>query len=678
MASSSNSRLISRTENSLPTQSQQSSSVLSEHHRLQVGIDFGTTTSSVCYDVITKLSPLQDQELAKVLVDQPQNPGCHRIPSVAFVFTAIDNDNSRRMVLKFGEHPGREHTGRIVAQFQLIKMALLPVYNQASEDPITKQSLQSLKETHDDGLRRIKAHASGQKLYSQDPLTGEMILSTVDTMEDLIRLFLVFLWRLTMRHFATILGETVEFVIPFFQDRVGIAISCPVLTQDDPIMDVYHRLLDAAGYPKSTWVLSEAKSAALYHIATKLAQANEGEDQEEKILGNLHKQATIVMVDIGGGTTDICAITPTEIDEESIVFGDCVGSSTPNGSLKLNEIFKRRLQAELPQFLRSIDARLGCNEAQIAESYAARFEIVKRTVPQLPPHYLIDPDLNIPELIQEPLPPRFVEAPKTCKLSSQQMQYVYDTWLTEIFETEIFELVNRVISQSGENSSGRLPVIVLNGWGALPCYVFQAFQHHWGPWGFDVQMVKDLEKVPGVCQGNFLALTTQKIVRRKIARASFCTATLHQENLFFVIDGYDPIQLLIYQNEDLGNPNKQFRKTCALRANNPVFPVTLKVVIASDRAFSRSPPKLEGTIQVELQSLEQYGFQLQSDDGTLFLEFEYSVELCMRGLLTWLILTVPHTGNFDNVHRDTGKDMLACQQVDIQKHASQLQEVYAP
>ncbi|KIX96671.1 uncharacterized protein Z520_07390 [Fonsecaea multimorphosa CBS 102226] len=126
-------QFVIRSKSSHLEQNKQSCSDSSKKARILVSVDFGTTSSSVCYDdgVVGQI-PLSGQLLAKNIVRRPGAEARIRIPSAAVVLRDTSKDGCKRMVLKFGEEfAGLEPSDRLLARFELMKMSLLPPHDQA-------------------------------------------------------------------------------------------------------------------------------------------------------------------------------------------------------------------------------------------------------------------------------------------------------------------------------------------------------------------------------------------------------------------------------------------------------------------------------------------------------------------------------------------------------------------
>ncbi|OQU97391.1 hypothetical protein CLAIMM_03325 [Cladophialophora immunda] len=627
--------------------------------RLHVGIDFGTTTSSICYDEVAGITSLSERALAQNVICEPSDVSSHRIPSVAFVYGDITSNGNTYLVLKLGEFPGDSLSSRLLTKIELMKMALLPTYHETPRDPLSASMLQSLKAQHEDAIRKIQFETMSNQMYTQDPLTGQFEPCTVNSMHDLITLFFNFLWRLTMKHCATTHNMTVENVVNLFQANVHVAVSAPALVQEDyeradrlhdSMLNTYCLLLARAGYPRSTSLLFEAKSAALFHIITNIQRTHTSMTQTQQL------HATTV-VDIGGGTTDICCLRPDNIDDATVMFGDNFGASTMDGSLKINEVFKELLRTQLPGSVLQLAPEFNGSESDFLEALATQFEREKRTADS----HARRCELRVP-CRRKPLLYADFFVNGHFFLNPGTMQKIFDNWLQNIFHQVEKEMRDHGLFQPSAS-------IGLTGWGSRPPYILAAFERRYHEKGINVYMVGDFINHPAVAQGNFLALTAQRGALRRVARTTFvthddltsCFGRTHVRNTTNLID----------KDDNLNDPAKVFPKTGAFVMENPVFPLSLNIAIKDDTGFGSI--EAEGEMKVKLESLGRCGFRLETgSNGATVLKFQYSVQICWQGPMTLVVLTVPHTGQMDNPNRNRDLDLVVSLPVNIQKHAARM------
>ncbi|KAH0846180.1 hypothetical protein AYO21_09193 [Fonsecaea monophora] len=656
--------LISRRKHFPLNQNHQSNLIQPDTHRLKVAIDFGTTTSSICYDEVAGVEPLQSRKVARNVVCNPYETTRHRVPSTAVVHEDIASGGRKRLVLKFGENLDADRPHGVLAEITLMKLSLLPLYLEKSSDRLTVNMLNSLKARHQDALRKIQFEAVTSDMYTQDPLTGQFRLCAVNSMEDLITLFFEFLWHLTMRHCAAAYGIGVEDVTSLFHESVDVAISVPSIGLDDSPMGNYQQLLNKAGYPKNTCILFEGKSAGLFHLVTEREGKNDRLDQVER-------QRASIIVDIGGGTTDICFVRPSDINDETVMLGSSLGLSVVDGSLKLNELFKEHLRQEVPEGLLQYMAEFPGTESDLLDAFAADFEIQKRDTGTHLNDIRIQPHCGALKVTKELHGDTFKLTEDGLFLRNFMLRRLFDMWLDNIFR-----LVDEEVREARLYNPGVQSVtICLAGWGSRPPYVLEAFGNRYRQQGTTVVMVQDLDQSPAVAQGNFLSLASQMIIQKKVARATFGTR-LHTSSSFRHVNTHGT-QWVVLQGTDLDDPRQQSSLTRTVVTENPVFPLTLKFDIMSDTEFQWV--ENEGKVQIEFESLGSCGFRLeQRGDGVTVLKVQYSVHVCYRGMVSLMVLTVPHTGDFDNTERNRNLDMIASQPINIQKHAARMDNINDP
>ncbi|KIX96670.1 uncharacterized protein Z520_07389 [Fonsecaea multimorphosa CBS 102226] len=384
----------------------------------------------------------------------------------------------------------------------------------------------------------------------------------------------------------------------------------------------------------------------------------------------------MLVVDIGGGTTDLCYVCPGDIGEKTLMLKGDRGVSTLDGSVKINKMFIEHLRTQVPRQV--LEALLGLASTalefdDVLEFFSSEFEFHKRIAGKNPQAFVITTSykthLSTRDChgIQETEYPDFLVTEDGLLVKGGVMQRIFCDWLKNIFHV-VDKTLRRLQRQSA--------TIVLTGWGSRPPYVFAAFVDRYSRQGVNVEMVSDLAKTPVVAQGGFLALATQKNIMRKVARADLMYR-LNSTSSFRHLDHEGTAQILVEEGADLGNLNQQFSNRRTVITENPVFPLTLKLDILTNREFGTM--ENEGTIQLELESLERCGFQLEQRAGGIpVLELEYSVKIDLSGLGTLLVMTVPYTGHFDDIISDSSLDMVVSELVNIEKHAALMEGIDEP
>ena len=111
---------------------------------------------------------------------------------------------------------------------------------------------------------------------------------------------------------------------------------------------------------------------------------------------------------------------------------------------------------------------------------------------------------------------------------------------------------------------------------------------------------------------------------------------------------------LVKAGDDLRGPAAQFRKqgwiSLAIFADDGANPLSILFDVMVNHGWTSIE---DGEFELELESVEWCGWNGATDSqGQILLNLEYQVALDWEGLTTWLVVTVPHGGQFNSMTRD--------------------------
>ncbi|KAK4948575.1 hypothetical protein LTR10_012579 [Elasticomyces elasticus] len=483
---------------------------LANGDRLHIGIDFGTKSSSICYDRSSSPLRLLDCEAAANIIDDHNRSD--RIATVAAFTEEHDTTTNTSWQLDFGARASRNTTSigqKHIVKIEMMKLHLLCGQGGANHDPTTMHMLNDINEHHENVIRAICNDSSGVRCRVQDPLSQEYKVCNIRSVRCVIKEFLRYLLQSAKAHFASRHELQPAAVTTIFQEKAEVAISVPTNTLwTDSTMDRFQELLREAEFPEVTILVSEAKSAAFYHVFELSKTA--GTDAAREIA----EQITII-ADIGGGTTDITCLGSYYATEDcdTISFGEIAsGVGSLNGSEKLNTLFKQYLQQQLPGGISELVPGFHGSELQLSEVFATAFEVAKRNFDNTEASYDVAPRFATRLRLQKMGLEGSVVHGDRLTLDACIMQEIFDEWLAGIVS-----MLQEFMAEVTRGWTNTTPIVVgLTGWGSLPPYVLQFFNAHFSSQGVRVQMMETKTR-PAVALGNYLQLVNQDLAHTQIA-----------------------------------------------------------------------------------------------------------------------------------------------------------------
>jgi len=387
----------------------------------------------------------------------------------------------------------------------MMKLHLLSGQDGAAHDPTTMDMLNDINQHHENVMQAICNESFDVRCRVQDPLSQEYKICNIRSVRCIIKEFLRYLLQSAKAHFASRHELQPAVVTTIFQEKAEVAISVPTNAfWTDSTVDNFQELLREAEFPEVTILVSEAKSAALYHVFDLSKTA--GTDAAKKIA----KQITFI-ADIGGGTTDLTCLGSYYATKDSgtICFGEIVsGVGSMDGSEKLNTLFKQYLRQQLPGGISELAPEFQGSELQISEVFSNAFEVAKRNFDNTEASYNVAPRFTTPLRLQKIDLEDCVVDGRRLILDACIMQGIFDEWLAGIVS-----MLQEFIADVTREWRDDTPIVVgLTGWGSLPPYVLQFVNAHFSSQGVRVQMMETKTR-PAVALGNYLQLVNQDLAR---------------------------------------------------------------------------------------------------------------------------------------------------------------------
>ncbi|KIW18913.1 hypothetical protein PV08_03202 [Exophiala spinifera] len=593
--------------------------------RVKVAVDFGTATSSVCYDILSPFATLLTcPQATNILLNEK---GSHRVDTVAAIWQPVAQPTSPCQLV-FGSTACETPPGefKLIGRLNLMKLHLLSKHYDVG--------VQNLREEHQHVIDSICNTTSGGLCRIYDPLRRTYSTHTINSVSRVIVEFLRFLLRSTMAHFAQKYALDVSMVDTIFKEKVDVAMSMPtVSTWEKDMLDKFRELLHDAGLPQTTFIFSEAKSAAIFHVWQKA--------QAEKPKG-----VVSIIVDIGCGTTDYSCLYPYHVasNRTSYKLGEVIpGTGSCDGSQQLNEKFKALLRHHLDGKIAELVPEFQGDEYQVLEAFERGFELVKRTYNDSKPEYHIVPMFDESYLFQPPNAEiqGFRIEDDRIVLKGVVMRRIFDEWLERIIR-----VLKEQLKSVREKYEGTMPLFIgLTGWGSLPPYVLRKIRE-----SFDSISVQLMETKDGsaVAQGNFLELATEDL------------ATLIQSRTWYGIRAEYGIQWIVEKDTALF-PYKERGIIGAQTIRDPKFPLAfeLPVIRRGGAGEDSEGPSEVGMLRITIPSLQSSGFTLDQEEGSNHLTFRYQVKLKLDRLMASLELTIPCGGQQVHNARAIEKGMVA-------------------
>ncbi|KIV83354.1 hypothetical protein PV11_05387 [Exophiala sideris] len=501
---------------------------LTDDYRLHIGIDFGTKFSSVCYDYSRPSIPLINCHAASETVKDYNTSD--RFASIAAFTQADDVATKTLWQLEFGARALRSTRSTTIGQNRVVKVEMMKLHlisEQYAETlkPRMWHVLNDLNQHHADVMHAICNGGREVSCRVHDPLSQQYRVCSIRSVDCIIREFLLYLLQSTKARIAKRHKLTPAVVTTIFRKKADVAISVPTNEMwTDSIMFDFRYLLQKAGFPEATILVSEARSSALYHAFELIKAA--GFDVAEKTAGKITEQITII-ADLQVDTTNITCLGSYHATEGSctISFGEISsGVGSLDGSEMLSTLFKQYLRHELfqlPGGVSGLVPHFQGSQDQILDACAAGFELVKQDFDNTRASYEVAPRFDAdrqPRLLHIDQRGIIVDGNQLI-LDASIIQAIFDEWLTGIAS-----MLRAVILDVTKDWKETTPVVIgLTGWDwyRLPPYVLQFLTAHFSSQRGPVQVIEIKTRL---AQGNYLQLVhhdlagTQSAYHRHLAR----------------------------------------------------------------------------------------------------------------------------------------------------------------
>ena len=424
--------------------------------RLKVGVDNGTVNSCTCFGpAILGQSPAELLKQRYYGHDQ----GHAQSPTKA----AFYRDNiSMQWKLVFGTRVDELLAQGEILEDQVLKLLKLDVVPQdhpCRKDALTTRWLDRVQQDHNHAFQIYLTPRRRFSVY--DPFTDTWIPCEIKTTLCVLREYLRFQLQLVKKEIhsspdCTFTEEEVESIII---NRTDIAVSVPAMS-NQAMRNTYRCLLAAAGYPRSTFITSEAKSSAISY-AMKLMQEPKG--TVSRLL-----RGPIVVADIGGATLDLTVVSVNKIDPKPEIEERATSSGSMLGSGVLNVIFIRYMKAQLGEELDQAAKRNGLSVEMFLSRLARDFEIVKciftNDADQTKWRVQSNDELSL-------WMPDLPESTNICTdgglvLSSKALKHVFGQWLDRVFAD-----IKKYVKGHKDLRSRSSFMLAFTGRGMLPPYV---------------------------------------------------------------------------------------------------------------------------------------------------------------------------------------------------------------
>lgn len=509
--------------------------------RLKVGIDFGSTTSSVCWDFAIEYTPLAECCPPQFFSD--------RLPTVANVVRTKGIDGIQFDTIVFGNQPIQDvsTSTEVITRIEFMKLSFASIEIgpelRLCGDGEEIGWFFMIGGHHDEAIKRLHLgddwnnldinegylNITKTSLRTADPLLGTYETVDISQIDCFVTLYLRYLLRLVKSQVAAKMNIDLKTLDLLFHQYTDVAVSVPVIWNVDAKARL-RTVLHLAEFPATTSWVSEGKSAALYHLVA-------NKHHLEAFCHSIN-----VVVDIGGGTVDISSVLANRNGTTGIFN---VAEIHPQygmmrGSQSLNEIFKKHMIKTLKPVATVVrtafsddddddenEEPLSLSERQVFDAVGRGFEMIKWKFDNCQNdeyEHMFFPDL-LPDVFDEMTYNGFRILGGRIYVKHSFLRQLFNEWLGPIITK-----VGRIILEL--KSAPSLPKsieIALTGWGAFPPYVKRVFQGSFESQGIQVKMA-ELKEQPAVVMGNHYALLSQRILDRRTANFSLALRVSTEEN----------------------------------------------------------------------------------------------------------------------------------------------------
>lgn len=615
-------------------------------------IDFGSTFSSIYYDIARRCTPLSEVDTARNRVTDINQS--HRIASeAAFWMKTIGTKTFCDLVLGARAQQDPASTGyKLVAKFDKLKMS---VVSEGAE--VGQQDLKILRMTREVRMEherlisevlKVLDRIPGGKYRIFDPLTSQFREEKLVSIDCVTGEFIRFLWDSAKADFARKHGLRVEDVVKIFAEKAQVVISIPTISAwEVTTTDNLRAVMHIARLPPHICIWSEGQASALYNLY-QVAKTS-GRSIAEVVV----EEETKVVCDIGGLTADCSCLVIHDANEEgsSIRLGEPIpGIGSLSGSSLLNQSFLKELLLMFPQGFSTLLPGFQGTEQDVLAAFDRGFEEGKRGYTGMESEFIVRPRFLTNQQMTPVRTADFVVKPE-CReemiFEQNVMRRIATPWVSDVKDTSQ-SFFDQVIQKTGTQPSE----VDLTGCGSLPPFVLDylkaAFEARYA--GSVTVKVVEPRFESSVAQGAFLRLTMMDVKDFQQARSSF---------------GIRGREDLVPKNANLNGTITYVHKD-HLTLENPIFPLEHHLAIHADFEFGPYMDPI-ALLKLDIPSLQARGFQLQyrkefeGDSGKYndakHLRLEYELTLVLGQLVPEVKMTIPYGGSFDGPRRAFGNDM---------------------
>ena len=358
--------------------------------RLKLGIDQGTQNSSISYS-FTHVEYLDDKFYT---AGEPTNARSmyldSRHRSIAAVVQDLRSDHTVERKIVFRPEAERCIKRNASKSVDNLKLCLID----ESVPGIDKyaEMLGGIHEKHQQFLRSL---GDQREVNMYSPFDGEQEVIQINSMADVLRAFATYLLDVAKLSIKGAYGLTNTETRQIFQQKTDVAWSVPAAWTSSMI-DEQHLILGDAGYPTTTKIFAEAKSAAAF-IARSLATKHGRYSQKVALrravdlYPDFFENKVLMILDSGRSTTDLVCVRVIETTPQfrlREVAGSGIGSLC--GSYRWNDILTSKIMWHMSEEIKEICHHQKLLEADLIESISDGFDKQKHDVDQNHTEYWIE------------------------------------------------------------------------------------------------------------------------------------------------------------------------------------------------------------------------------------------------------------------------------------------------
>jgi hypothetical protein len=269
--------------------SESNAQLMSGETRLVVGIDFGTQSTSICWQIVPQDLVLNAETLLNPIYVEVENS--FRIPTVAAIVRDRDKGTAGMAYGSHVKHCLKTHEPSEIDVLHLLKLGLVRVNDG------------DLEREH--AIEIDKVHAAHREILDRTPrpivnASPESSPPNTITIEHVLEGFFTYLNRVLKQHISSKIGLELDIISDLLiEGEICVAFAPDWL---DDWIDQFLGCVSRAGFPKAH-VVSEPKCAAAVMAAKRVRFIKESTPVDRRAETIEHLMNTnMVVVDIGHGT----------------------------------------------------------------------------------------------------------------------------------------------------------------------------------------------------------------------------------------------------------------------------------------------------------------------------------------------------------------------------------------